>query len=87
MDGHAITWKSRSTPCVTALVVSAVALWLFASKRIFRGISAGLWAASVGAVAGAIKLIEISIRVVRNEEVGGSNPLSSTRFSANAMQE
>jgi hypothetical protein len=52
-------------------VVSAVALRLFASKRIFRGISAGRWAAFLGAVASAIKLVEISIRVVRKEAPKG----------------
>jgi hypothetical protein len=71
VDGHAITCKSRSTPYVSALVVSAVALRLFASKRIFRGISAGRWAASLGAFASAIKLIEISIRVVRKQAPAG----------------
>lgn len=71
MDGDAITYKSRSTPYVTALVVSAVALRLFAAKRIFRGISAGRWAAFLGAFASAIKLIEISIRVVRRETPAG----------------
>jgi hypothetical protein len=53
------------------LVVSAVALRLFAAKRIFRGISGGLWAAFLGAVASAIKLVEISIRVVRKEAPAG----------------
>lgn len=71
MDGDASAYKSRSTPYVTALVVSAVALRLFAAKRIFRGISAGRWAAFLGAVASAIKLIEISIRVVRKEAPAG----------------
>ncbi len=71
MDGHAITYKSRSTPYVTALVVSAVALRVFAAKRIFRGISAGRWAASLGAVASAIKLIEILICVVRKKAPAG----------------
>lgn len=71
MDGDASAYKSRSTPYVTALVVSAVALRLFAAKRIFRGISAGRWAAILGAVASAIKLIEISIRVVRRETPAG----------------
>jgi hypothetical protein len=71
VDGHAITCKSRSTPYVTALVVSAVALRLFASKRIFRGISAGRWAASLGALASATKLIEILIRVVRKKAPAG----------------
>lgn len=71
MDGHAITRKSRSTPYVAALAGSGVALRLFAAKRIFRGISAGRWAAALGAVASAIKLIEISIRVVRKEAPKG----------------
>jgi hypothetical protein len=71
MDGHAITCKSRSTPYIAVVVVSAVALRLFASKRIFRGISAWRWAAFLGAVASAIKLIEISIRVVRKEAPAG----------------
>ena len=71
MDGNAITYRSRSTAYVTALVVSAVALRFFAAKRTFRGISAGRWAASLGAVASAIKLIEISIRVVRKEAPAG----------------
>jgi hypothetical protein len=44
---------------------------LFASKRIFGGISAGRWAAFLGAVASAIKLVEISIRVVRKEAPAG----------------
>ena len=71
MDGHAITCKSRSTPYIAVLAASAVALRLFASKRIFRGISAWRWAAFLGAVASAIKLIEISIRVVRKEAPAG----------------
>lgn len=71
MDGDASPYKSRSTLYVTALVVSAVALRLFAAKRIFRRISAGRWAAFLGAVASAIKLIEISIRVVRKESPAG----------------
>jgi hypothetical protein len=71
MDGRAISCKSSSTPYVAALVVSAVALRFLAAKRIFRGISAGRWAAALGAVASAIKLIEISIRVVRKEAPAG----------------
>jgi hypothetical protein len=71
MDGHAITFKSRTTPYVAALVVPALALRLFASKRSFRGISAGRWAASLGALASAIKLIEIGIRVVRKQAPAG----------------
>jgi hypothetical protein len=71
VGGHAITYKSSSTPYVAALVVSAVVLRLLASNRVFRGISAGRWAASLGAVASAIKLTEISIRVVRKEAPAG----------------
>ena len=71
MDGHAITCKSRSTPYIAVLAASAVALRLFASKRIFRGISAWRWAAFLGAVASAIKLIEILIRVVRKKAPAG----------------
>jgi hypothetical protein len=52
-------------------VVSAVALRLFTAKRIFRGISAGRWAASLGAVASAIKLIEILVCVVRKKAPAG----------------
>ncbi|HZC66596.1 MAG TPA: hypothetical protein VE545_08475 [Candidatus Dormibacteraeota bacterium] len=48
-----------------------MALRLFAAKRIFRGISAGRWAAFLGAVASAIKLVEVSIRVVRKEAPAG----------------
>jgi hypothetical protein len=71
VDRHAGTYKSSSTPYVAVLGVSAVALRLLASKRIFRGISTGRWAASLGAVASAIKLIEISIRVVRKKAPAG----------------
>src|SRR5271168_4758943 len=80
MDGHAITCKSRTTPYVTALVVSAVALRLFAAKRIFRGISAARWAAFLGAFASAIKLIEISIRVVRKQAPAGHIVLPAIIF-------
>jgi hypothetical protein len=71
VDGHATTFKSRSTPYVAALATCAVALRLFAAKRIFRGISAGRWAAFLGAFASAIKLIEISIRVVCKQAPAG----------------
>lgn len=71
MDGHAITSRSRNIPYVIALMVPAVALRLFASKRIFRGISAGRWAAFLGAAASAIKLVEVSIRVVRKQVPAG----------------
>lgn len=71
VDGHAITYKSKTTPFVVALGISAVALRLFAAKRIYRGISASRWAAFLGAVASAIKLIEISIRVVRKKAPSG----------------
>jgi Na+/glutamate symporter len=84
-DGRAITWKSSSTPYVTALVVSAVAVRLFASKRIFRGISAGRWAASLGAVASAIKLIEISIRVVRKRSACGPHLVAGDYFSSSCF--
>jgi hypothetical protein len=81
VDGHATTFKSRSTPYVTALATSAVSLRFFASKRIFRGISAGRWAASLGAFASAIKLIEISIRVVRKEAPAGHILLPAIIFT------
>jgi hypothetical protein len=71
VDGHAITYKSRTTPYATGLGISAVALRLFASKRIFRGISAWRWAAFLGAFASVIKLVEISIRVVRKKAPAG----------------
>jgi hypothetical protein len=69
--GLATSYKSRSTPYVAALAASAVSLRLFAPKRIFRGISASRWAAFLGAFASVIKLIEISIRVVRKEAPAG----------------
>ena len=48
-------------------MIPAVALRGFASKRIFSGISAGRKAAFLGAAASAIKLVEVSIRVVRKQ--------------------
>ncbi len=71
MDAHAITCKSKTTPYVAALAFSAVSLRLFGAKRIFRGISAWRWAAFLGALASVIKLIEISIRVVRKKAPAG----------------
>jgi hypothetical protein len=80
VDGHAITCKSRTTPYVIALAISAVALRLFASKRIYRGISASRWAAFLGAIASAIKLIEISIHVVRKKAPAGHIVLPAIIF-------
>ncbi|HZR27925.1 MAG TPA: hypothetical protein VFA71_04030 [Terriglobales bacterium] len=59
--------RSWTTPYVAALSTSAIALRLFAPRRILRGISGGRWAAFLGATASAIKLIEISIRVLRRQ--------------------
>jgi|SRR5579859_1015237 len=59
--------RSRTTPYVSALAISAAVLRLFAPKRILRGISAGRWAAFLGAAASGIKLIEISICVLRRQ--------------------
>src|SRR5579859_4741570 len=55
------------TTYVAALSTSAIALRLFAPKRILRGIPGGRWAAFLGTAASAIKLIEISIRALRRE--------------------
>jgi hypothetical protein len=71
VDGHAIRCKSRTTPYIAGLAISAVSLRFFAAKPIYRGISAGRWAAFLGALASAIKLIEISIRVVRKRAPAG----------------
>src|SRR5579859_3978808 len=59
--------RSWTTPYVAALSTSAIALRLFAPKRILRGIPGGRWAAFLGTAASAIKLIEISIRALRRE--------------------
>jgi len=80
VDGHVISCKSRSTPYVTVLAISAVALRLFTPKRIFRGISGSRWAAFLGAIASSIKLIEISIRVVRKEAPAGHIVLPAIIF-------
>jgi hypothetical protein len=47
--------RSWTTPYVSALVVLAIALRFFAPKRLWRGISAGRWAAFLGTAASGIK--------------------------------
>ena len=57
----------KSTPYLGGLTVSAIALRIFAPKRVFRGISGGRWAAFLGAAASGVKLLELSIRAFRRE--------------------
>jgi hypothetical protein len=74
MNSHTTTTVRRgasTTPFVSALTVPAIALRLFAAKRIWRGISGGRWAAFLGTTASGIKLIEIVIRAFRREVPAG----------------
>jgi hypothetical protein len=64
---HSSAQSRSTTPAVATLAIASVAVRVFGRKLASRGVDAVRWSAGLGALAAAIKLIEICWRVHRRQ--------------------